>query len=68
VHTLIFTLGLTSVLLIIGIIGTLVGITHLVYPSSGRHHRPRRRDKDISQRRGLDEEHCNTTEPQNGEL
>jgi hypothetical protein len=35
-RTLIFTLALTSTLLIIGITGTLVGITRLVYPSNRR--------------------------------
>lgn len=36
IRTLIFTLALTSALLIIGITGTLVGITSLVYPSNRR--------------------------------
>jgi hypothetical protein len=38
------TLALTSTLLIIGIVGTVIGITRLVYPSGGRRHRPIRRD------------------------
>lgn len=38
------TLALTSTLLIIGIVGTVIGITRLVYPSRGRRHRPIRRD------------------------
>ncbi len=47
-RTLLLTLSLTDILLIIGIVGTIVGITHLVYPSQGRHrhHRQRKRDKD----------------------
>lgn len=36
---LILTLMLTSVLLIIGIVGTVIGITHLIYPSRDRHDR-----------------------------
>lgn len=44
-RTLVFTLALTSGLLILGITGTLVGITRLVYPSNRRYHR--KRDKGI---------------------
>ncbi len=44
-RTLFFTLALTSGLLILGITGTLVGITRLVYPSNRRYHR--KRDKGI---------------------
>jgi hypothetical protein len=65
-RTLIFTLALTSILLIIGIVGTLIGITHLVYPSSSRHHRPKRRDEANRQRESSDDEDRNTTERQNG--
>lgn len=65
-QALVFTLGLTSVLLIIGIVGTLIGITHLVYPSSSSYRRPKRRDKDIRQRGTSDDEGHNATEPQNG--
>jgi Mn2+/Fe2+ NRAMP family transporter len=65
-RTLIFTLALTSILLIIGIVGTLIGITHLVYSSSSRHHRPKRRDKANRQRKSSDDEDRNTAEPQNG--
>ena len=44
-RTLVFTLALTSALLILGITGTLVGITRLVYPSNRRYHG--KRDEDI---------------------
>jgi hypothetical protein len=47
---MILTLALTSILLIIGIVGTVIGITRLVYPSGGRHHRPIRQDRDITGR------------------
>lgn len=38
-EAMLLTLALTNVLLVIGIIGTIVGITHLVYPSRGRRER-----------------------------
>jgi beta-lactamase regulating signal transducer with metallopeptidase domain len=38
-NTLILTLGITNILLIIGITGTVVGTTRLIYPSRGRYHR-----------------------------
>jgi hypothetical protein len=44
-QTLIFTLSLTSALLLIGIAGTLIGITRLVYPSSHRY--SPKQDKDM---------------------
>jgi hypothetical protein len=37
---MVLTLALTSTLLIIGIVGTVIGITRLVYPSGSRRHRP----------------------------
>jgi hypothetical protein len=43
--TLILTLTLTNILLIVGIAGTVIGITHLIYPSGGRHDRPMRERK-----------------------
>jgi hypothetical protein len=49
-QTLIFTLSLTSALLLIGIAGTLIGITRLVYPSSRRY--CQERDKDMRSRVG----------------
>ena len=39
---MVLTLALTSTLLVIGIVGTVIGITRLVYPSGGRRHRPMR--------------------------
>ncbi|MDT5132311.1 MAG: hypothetical protein QOE41_1622, partial [Mycobacterium sp.] len=33
------TLTLTSILLIIGMVGTVIGIISLAYPSGGRRHR-----------------------------
>lgn len=65
-RTLIFTLGLTSALLLIGIVGTLIGITHLVYPSSDRQPRPRKSDRDIRQRQDPDDGDHRSTEPANG--
>lgn len=65
-RTLIFTLGLTSALLLIGIVGTLIGITRLVYPSSDRQPRPKKRDRDIKQRRDPDDRDHRSTEPANG--
>jgi hypothetical protein len=47
-QTLIFTLSLTSALLLIGITGTLIGITRLVYPSSRRY--SPKRDKNTRSR------------------
>jgi hypothetical protein len=47
---MVLTLALTSTLLIIGIVGTVIGITRLVYPSGGRRHRPIRRGRDITGR------------------
>jgi hypothetical protein len=49
-QTLIFTLSLTSALLFIGITGTLIGITRLVYPSSRRY--SPKRNKDMRSRPG----------------
>jgi hypothetical protein len=49
-QTLIFTLSLTSALLFIGITGTLIGITRLVYPSSRRY--SQKRNKDMRSRAG----------------
>jgi hypothetical protein len=50
VPTLVFTLGLTSALLLIGIVGTIVGITRLAYPSSDRHRQPKRIGRGIRRR------------------
>jgi hypothetical protein len=52
VQTLVFTLGLTSVLLVIGIVGTIVGITRLAYPSRDRYPHPKRTERGIRRRRG----------------
>ena len=65
-RTLIFTLGLTSALLLIGIIGTLIGITRLVYPSSDRQPRPRKRDRGVKRRRDPDDGDHRSTEQANG--
>lgn len=43
-------LALTNILLIIGIIGTIVGITHLVYPSRGRGNLSPRRTRSLRER------------------
>lgn len=51
-QTLVFTLGLTSVLLMIGIIGTIVGITRLAYPSRDRYPHQKRIERGIRRRRG----------------
>jgi len=61
-RTLIFTLGLTSALLLIGIIGTLIGITRLVYPSSDRHPRRTKRDRGAKRRRDTDDGDDRSTE------
>ncbi len=56
VQTLVFTLGLTSVLLLLGIVGTIVGITRLAYPSNDRYRQPKRVETGIRRRRKLTEE------------
>ena len=49
-EAMVLTLALTSILLIIGMVGTVIGIISLVYPSEGRRHRPIRADKDSKKR------------------
>lgn len=51
-QTLVFTLGLTSVLLAIGIVGTIVGTIRLAYPSRDRYPHAKRTERDIRRRRG----------------
>jgi hypothetical protein len=43
---MVLTLALTSILLVIGMVGTVIGIISLVYPSGGRRQRLVRADKD----------------------
>jgi hypothetical protein len=45
-ETMVLTLALTSILLVIGMVGTVIGIISLVYPSGGRRQRLVRADKD----------------------
>ncbi len=50
IGAMILALAITSALLIIGVGGTVIGITMLVYPSEARRRRPIRKDKDIAER------------------
>ena len=60
-RTLFLTLTLTNVLLVMGIVGTVIGITHLVYPSQGRHHRRRQRKRAWAQTKKTTEQRSNDT-------
>jgi FtsZ-interacting cell division protein ZipA len=64
---LILMLALTNILLVVGIVGTVIGITHLVYPSRGRRHRQRKRDRNTRQHREPDEENPSAVERRNDE-
>lgn len=50
-EAMMLTLMITSILLIIGVLGTVIGIIQLVYPSSGRHNLQIRTDRKIRPRR-----------------
>jgi hypothetical protein len=49
----ILMLTVTCILLIIGIVGTVVGITRLIYPSSDRHYHRIRAGRNLRERREL---------------
>lgn len=67
-RTLVLTLTLTNILLIVGIFGTVIGITHLVYPSRDRHHRYRQRKQGKGDRKNRDpnEDNHRTEKRSNG--
>jgi hypothetical protein len=49
-ESLIFLLSLTSALLVLGILGTVIGITRLAYPARERRRRTMRRAKSSVER------------------